>query len=125
LKESGKVSKARNKQPKQKKVVKKSSVKTADHVVEAVGNDPLPRPGTANTLDSKVEEIFQVRSVEVVSTWNECNPTNESLLMRGTAYSLIDNLHVRLIFDLGKKQLNSRKELIKISKIAKFDYEML
>ena len=78
-------------------------MKTADHVVEAAGNDPLPRPGTASTLDSKVEEIFQVRSVEVVSTWNECNPTNESLLMRGTAYSLIDNLHVRLIFDLGKK----------------------
>jgi hypothetical protein len=46
-------------------------VKTADHVVEAVGNDPLPRPGTANTLDSKVEEIFQVRKVNVVSTWNE------------------------------------------------------
>ena len=34
----------------------------------------------------------------------------------------IDNLHVRLIFDLGK---NFRKELIKISKIAKFGYEML
>jgi hypothetical protein len=30
----------------------------------------------------------------------------------------------RLIFDLGKK-VNSRKELIKISKIAKFGYEML
>jgi hypothetical protein len=37
---------------------------------------------------------------------------------------LIDNLHVRLIFDLGKK-VNSRKELIKISKIEKFGYEML
>jgi hypothetical protein len=40
----------------------------------------------------------------------------------------IDNLHVRLIFDLGKKKVNSRKvgkELIKISKIAKFGYEML
>jgi hypothetical protein len=39
--------------------------------------------------------------------------------------SAIDNLHVRLIFDLGKKKVNSRKELIKISKIAKFGYEML
>ena len=37
----------------------------------------------------------------------------------------IDNLHVRLIFYLGKKKVNSRKELIKISKIAKFGYEML
>jgi hypothetical protein len=41
----------------------------------------------------------------------------------------IDNLHVRLIFDFAKKflilPLNSRKELIKISKIAKFGYEML
>jgi hypothetical protein len=36
----------------------------------------------------------------------------------------IDNLHVRLIFDLGKK-VNSRKELIKISKTAKFGNEML
>ena len=32
---------------------------------------------------------------------------------------VIDNLHVKLIFDLGKK-VNSRKELTKISKIAKF-----
>jgi hypothetical protein len=32
----------------------------------------------------------------------------------------IDNLHVRLIFDLGKKKVNSRKELIKISKVANF-----
>ena len=39
--------------------------------------------------------------------------------------SQIDNLHVRLIFDLGKKKVNSSKELIKISKIAKFGYEML
>ena len=31
----------------------------------------------------------------------------------------IDNLHVRPVFDLGKK-VNFRKELIKISKIAKF-----
>ena len=38
----------------------------------------------------------------------------------------IDNLHVRVIFDLGKKKVNSRKELnIKISKIAEFGYEML
>jgi hypothetical protein len=37
----------------------------------------------------------------------------------------IDNLHVRLIFDLGKKKVNSCKELIKISKIAEFGYEML
>ena len=33
-------------------------------------------------------------------------------------------LRVRLIFDLGKK-VNSHKELIIISKIAKFGYEML
>jgi hypothetical protein len=32
---------------------------------------------------------------------------------------VIDNLHVKLIFDLGKK-VNSRKGLTKISKIAKF-----
>ena len=32
---------------------------------------------------------------------------------------LMDNLHVRLIFGLGK---NSRKELINISKTAKFGY---
>ena len=37
----------------------------------------------------------------------------------------IDNLHVRLIFYLGGKKVNSRKELIKISKIAKFGCEML
>jgi hypothetical protein len=37
----------------------------------------------------------------------------------------IDNLHVRLIFELSKKKVNSRKELIKISKIAKFGCEML
>ena len=39
----------------------------------------------------------------------------------------IDNLHVRLIFDLAisAKKVNSRKELIKISKIAKFGCEML
>jgi hypothetical protein len=36
----------------------------------------------------------------------------------------IDNLHVRQIFDLGKKS-KFRKELIKISKIAKFGCEML
>jgi hypothetical protein len=36
----------------------------------------------------------------------------------------IDNLHVRLIFYLGGKKVNSRKELIKISKIAKFGCEM-
>ena len=30
----------------------------------------------------------------------------------------MDNLHVRLIFDLGKKKF--RKELIKISKVAKY-----
>jgi hypothetical protein len=44
--------------------------------------------------------------------------------MHSTPLSSIDNLHVRLIFDLGKK-VNSRKELIKISKNAKFGYEML
>jgi hypothetical protein len=43
----------------------------------------------------------------------------------------IDNLHVRLIFYLGKKKYSRKelikisKELIKISKIAKFGYEML
>ena len=37
----------------------------------------------------------------------------------------IDNLHVRQIFDLGKKKVNSRKELIQISKIAKCGCEML
>jgi hypothetical protein len=35
----------------------------------------------------------------------------------------IDNLHVRLILEIGKK--NSHKVLIKISKIAKLCYEML
>ena len=56
------MSKAKNKQPKQKKIVKKTNVKTTDHV-EETKNDPLPRPGTASTLDSKVEEIFQVRTI--------------------------------------------------------------
>ena len=56
------MSKAKNKQPKQKKIVKKANVKTTDHV-EETKNDPLPRPGTASTLDSKVEEIFQVRTI--------------------------------------------------------------
>jgi hypothetical protein len=60
LEESGKVSKAKNKQVKQKKIVKKSKVKTADDVEEVTGDDPVPRPGTASTLDSKVEEMFQV-----------------------------------------------------------------
>ena len=45
-----------------------------------------------------------------------------SAIMQNTVK--IDNLHVRLIFDLGKK-VNSRKELIKISEIAKFGCEML
>jgi hypothetical protein len=38
----------------------------------------------------------------------------------------IDNLHVRLIFYLGQKKLIPVKNLMfKISKIAKFGYEML
>ncbi|CAB3992815.1 centrosomal of 131 kDa isoform X2 [Paramuricea clavata] len=81
LEESGKVSKARNKQPKQKKVVKKSSMKTADHVVEAAGNDQLPRPGTASTLDSKVEEIFQesrTNSIQAGSQHMNENPSEAS-----------------------------------------------
>ena len=36
-----------------------------------------------------------------------------------------DNLHVRLNFLSRLKKVNSRKELIKISKIAKFGCEML
>ena len=40
-------------------------------------------------------------------------------------YFVIDNLHFRPIFNLGKKKVNSRKDLINISKIEKFDYEML
>jgi hypothetical protein len=46
------------------------------------------------------------------------------MLLRRNVKQTIDDLHVRLIFDLGKK-VNSRKELIKLSKIAKFGYEML
>ena len=45
--------------------------------------------------------------------------------MTGKFLKSIDNLHVRLIFDLGKKKVNYRKELIKVSKIAQFGYEML
>jgi hypothetical protein len=37
----------------------------------------------------------------------------------------IDNLHVRLIFDQGKKKVNSCKELIRISKTATLGSEML
>ena len=59
LEESGKVSKVKSKQAKQKKIVKKSKVKTGDDVEKTAESDPLPRPETANTLDSKVEEIFQ------------------------------------------------------------------
>ena len=39
--------------------MKKANVKSAE---EETGDDLLPRPGTASTLDSKVEEIFQVRT---------------------------------------------------------------
>lgn len=68
LEESGKVSKAKNKQPKQKKVLKKSNVKASDHgqdLREVKANTSLARPGTASTLDSKVEEIFQVRQINI------------------------------------------------------------
>ena len=57
------MSKVKNKQAKQKKILKKSKVKTGDNVEEMAENDPLPKPETANTLDSKVEEIFQVTNV--------------------------------------------------------------
>jgi hypothetical protein len=50
---------------------------------------------------------------------------NLGLSSAASRTELIDNLHVRLTFDLGKIKVNSRKELIKISKIAKFGYEML
>ena len=59
------MSKVKNKQTKQKKIVKKSKVKTGDNVEEMAENDPLPKPETANTLDSKVEEIFQVTNVRL------------------------------------------------------------
>ena len=44
---------------------------------------------------------------------------------KNTLVREIDNLHVRLIFDFLQKKVNSRKELIKVSKIAKFGHEML
>ena len=60
MEDSGKVIKARNKKPiKVKQNPKKSNVLTASQVArEEI--DPLPRPGTARTLDANVEEIFQV-----------------------------------------------------------------
>ena len=60
--------------------------------------------------------------VELIAIVQDCRP---SATFPHVSRMAIDNLHVRLIFDLGKKKVNSRKELIKISKIAKFGYEML
>ena len=61
MEESGKVIKAKNKvKTSKKQVKKKSNLSTDDRSVNDDGSDRLSRPGTANTLESKVEELFQV-----------------------------------------------------------------
>ena len=58
---SGKVTKAKNKAPKRKKDTKKKTNSNEDvRSVKSSESENHSRPGTANTLDSKVEELFQV-----------------------------------------------------------------
>ena len=59
MEESGKVTKAKNRGTGRKKESKKKSGSSEDvRSVKSATSDA--RPGTASTLDSKVEELFQV-----------------------------------------------------------------
>jgi hypothetical protein len=76
-------------------------------------------------VDEKNEEVLHRKSGNLnTGPYGQCNISKRRFCQHGRLPK-IDNLHVRLIFDLGKKKVNSRKELIKISKIAKFGCEML